>query len=133
MLSLIFSNHDGSLKCLVRGPSKSEICHILLISADIPADDPHPAIHQDIKGIPILLLKSNFHFILIEQLYLRTGISILNEHNTLSENSDAIENLLRMKKIIRRTVWLERMKVNLVIFNVRFIFLLINETDTRTS
>ncbi len=34
----------------------------------------------------------------------------------------SIENLLCMKKIIRRTVWLERMKVNLVIFNVRFIF-----------
>ncbi len=33
-------------------------------------------------------------------------------------------------KFIRRTVWLERMKVNLVIFNAQFIFWLINETDT---
>ena len=44
----------------------------------------------------------------------------------------AIENLLCMKKNIRRTVCLERMNVNLVNFNVQFIFLLINETDART-
>ena len=37
-----------------------------------------------------------------------------------------------MKKIIRRTVWLERMKVNLIIFSVCFIFQLIDETDTAT-
>ena len=43
-----------------------------------------------------------------------------------------IENLSCMKKIICQIVWLERMKVNLVIFNVQFIFSLINETDTRT-
>ena len=43
-----------------------------------------------------------------------------------------IGNLLCMEKIIRRTVWLERMKVNLVIFSVRFIFQLIDETDTTT-
>ncbi len=43
-----------------------------------------------------------------------------------------IGNLLCMKKIIRRTVWSERMKVNLVIFSARFIFQLINETDTKT-
>ena len=42
----------------------------------------------------------------------------------------AIGNLLCMKKIIHRTVWMERMKVSLVIFNVQFIFLLINETYT---
>ena len=42
----------------------------------------------------------------------------------------SIGNLLCVKKIVRRTVWLERMKVNLVIFDVRFIFCLINETDT---
>ncbi len=45
---------------------------------------------------------------------------------------EPIENLLSMKKIICQTVWLEGMKVNLIIFNVRFIFMLINETDTRT-
>ncbi len=33
-----------------------------------------------------------------------------------------IENLLCMKKILRQTVWLKRMKVNLIIFDVRFIF-----------
>ncbi len=43
-----------------------------------------------------------------------------------------IENLFCMKKIIRRTVPLERMKVNLVIFNVRFIFQLTNEIDATT-
>ncbi len=43
-----------------------------------------------------------------------------------------IENLFCMKKIIRRTVWLEKMKVNLVVFSLWFIFQLINETDTWT-
>ncbi len=37
-----------------------------------------------------------------------------------------IENLLCMKKIISQTVWLERMKVNLVIFTVLFIFQILN-------
>ncbi len=48
------------------------------------------------------------------------------------EQWNAIGNLLCMKKITCRTVWLERMKVNLVIFSVWFIFQLINETDTKT-
>ena len=41
-----------------------------------------------------------------------------------------IEHLLCTKKIICQTVRLERMKVNLVIFSVQFIFQLINETGT---
>ncbi len=36
------------------------------------------------------------------------------------------------ERIIRQTVWLERMKVNLFIFSVQFIFQFVNETDTRT-
>ena len=47
--------------------------------------------------------------------------------------ADAIENLLCMNKIIRCTVRLERMKVNLVIFSVQFIFQSINEIDTTTG
>ncbi len=44
----------------------------------------------------------------------------------------AHRELFFIEKIIRRTVLQERMKVNLDIFSVWFIFPLINEIDTAT-